>query len=164
MAKRTIKNPEFWLALVLVLLTIFVLFVFYPRSFIMTINPIYHWLSWVGASYISIAVPVLYVLKNRYTNRYQWVMRIHIFGNLVAIAIISAHVTYQIGGPPILGTFTHLGLTLVIAFVLLVITGFMLRYQLLNRYRKSIRFVHVSLITTFYLVLIVHILHGLSII
>lgn len=164
MVKRTLTNPEFWAAIALAVTALAFLYLFHPGSLIITINPVYHWFSWIGASYIAIAAPLFHILKHRYSTKYQMIVRVHIFGNLAAFLLISLHSTYQTGNPPILGTFTHLGLTLYIALLLFVITGFILRYQLMRKYVKSVKFIHTGLITAYYLIIIIHVLHGLDII
>jgi hypothetical protein len=161
MIKKTLRNPEFWLAAAMVVIAILFLFQYHP-DIVVTVHPVYHLFSWLGSSYIAVAVPFFLFLKRRLSSNYQAVARFHIFGNLIAFALICLHVTYQIGTPPILGTFTHTGLIIYSSLALLVLTGFMLRYQLLKGYVKQVRFFHTSLVTAFYLAGIVHILHGVD--
>ncbi|MDH5419374.1 MAG: hypothetical protein OEX06_03485, partial [Candidatus Bathyarchaeota archaeon] len=61
---------------------------------------------------------------------------------------------------PKLGT----GVTLVAAVILLVSTGFFQRFLIGRRLRRYWRFIHVSVTMSFYLIILVHILHGLGII
>ena len=87
------------------------------------------------------------------------------FGNLLAFMLISLHFASQISRPassyPELGT----GIVLYIAMVLLVGTGFLQRFQLIPSIKpQSYRFIHVGSAVAFYLIIIVHILHGLAII
>lgn len=164
MVKRTLKNAEFWAAVALAVAGLASLYFFHPTSMVITINPLYHWFSWIGGVYIALATPLFYILERRYSKKYQLILRGHIFGNLAAVLLISLHSTYQTGNPPILGTFTHLGLTLYIALLFFMITGFILRYQLMKGQVKSVRFTHTGLITAFYLIIVIHVLHGLDII
>ena len=161
-----IKNAQFWLVILLIAVAIAVVLILYPHSSSpITIghNNVYHWIGWSGALYIAAATLVYYVIRRRYVNSYQNIMKFHIFGNLIAFITVSIHFTHQIGSPPILGTYTHLGLTMYSALSLQVITGVLLRFQFINKL-KSVRFIHVALVMTFYLILIIHILHGLNII
>lgn len=164
---KALKNLEFWLVIVLIVVAFIIGIKFYPHSaspIVLDNVSLYHWFSWIGAVYIAVATLVFYMMKRRFPEKYQNIMRFHLGGNLVAFLLISIHFTHQLGTPPILGTYTHLGLTMYTALVFQIATGVLLRYQLSKNHMKSIRFIHVALVTTFYLVVIVHILHGLVII
>jgi len=123
-----------------------------------------HWFVWIGTLYIALAVPIVAASKRRRPNRYQSLLRIHVFGNLLAFLLISIHFAGQMGRPaafyPALGT----GLVLYTAMALLVATGFAQRFLLIPRIKpQSYRFVHIGSTVAFYLAIIVHILHGLGI-
>lgn len=87
------------------------------------------------------------------------------FGNLAAFLLISLHFAGQVGRPatfyPEFGT----GLALYIAMALQVYTGTAFRFGA-KRYLKPMttRFVHVGLALAFYIVIGIHILHGLGVI
>jgi hypothetical protein len=164
MIKRTLGNYEFWAAFAITVVALAFLFLFHPAAMVVTLDPLYHWFSWIGASYIAVTLPLFPILKRRYPTKYQQVVQSHILGNLAAFVLILIHFIYQTGTSLIGGTFTHTGLSLYIALLLLVITGFILRYQLLNKYIKPVRFVHVGLVTAFYLIIVIHVLHGLDVI
>ena len=124
-----------------------------------------HWFSWVGTLYIVFAVPTIAILKRRFLKNYQPLLRVHMFGNLLAFLLVSLHFAGQISRPaesyPPLGT----GLVLYIAMVLLVATGVLLRFHLLPKVNPlTLRFLHVSSAVAFYLTILVHILRGLGII
>ena len=81
----------------------------------------------------------------------------------MAFLLISLHFAGQVGRPtlPEFGT----GLALYIAMVLQVATGLAYRFNE-KRFLKPMtnRFLHVGLALVFYIVIIIHILHGLNII
>jgi hypothetical protein len=86
------------------------------------------------------------------------------FGNLFAFALVSIHFTSEISRPaeyfPNLGT----GLALYIALILLVATGIFQRFPLSLKIKiQTYRFLHTGAAVTFYLIIIIHILHGLGI-
>jgi len=123
-----------------------------------------HWFVWIGTVYVALAVPVIAVLKRKRPNTYKTLIRVHVFGNLLAFLLISIHFAGQIGRPaafyPNLGT----GLVLYIAMIILVGTGVLQRFHLVPSIKpQTYRFLHTSSAVTFYLVIGVHILHGLGI-
>lgn len=87
------------------------------------------------------------------------------FMNLISFLLISLHFAGQIGRPasfyPELGT----GLALYIAMILQVLTGLFYRFGE-KRFLKPMtnRFLHIGLALVFYIVIIVHVLHGLGVI
>ena len=86
------------------------------------------------------------------------------FGNLFAFALISLHFTSEISRPieyfPNLGT----GLALYIALILLVVTGIFQRFPLsLKTKAQTYRFLHTGAAVTVYLIIVIHILHGLGV-
>jgi len=122
-----------------------------------------HWFVWIGALYIAFAVPIIAVSKRRFPNKFAALFRVHVFGNLAAFLLISLHFVGQITRSatsyPELGT----GLALYIIMILLVATGFTHRFQLIPRIKAQTRkFVHVALSFSFYIIIGIHILHGLG--
>jgi hypothetical protein len=77
--------------------------------------------------------------------------------------LISIHFASQISRPaqfyPDLGT----GLTLYTFLVILVTTGFLQRFALITRYRKTWRFLHISSVVALLVIIVIHILHGINI-
>lgn len=166
--KSRFTKPSFLVALILVLITILLAIIIYMdfidlnirfQGFFLT-----HWLSWIGTAFIAIYTPIYYILKRRFTSKFKTLLHIHVFGNLVSILLITTHFIQQISRPaefyPDLGT----GISLYAAVILLVLTGFLLRFQIAQTYRKSWKFIHTSAVTAFYLIILVHILQGLAII
>lgn len=122
-----------------------------------------HWFVWIGTLFVAFTVPLIAILKRRYQSKFLAFFRAHIFGNLLAFLLISLHFAGQINRPaeffPDLGT----GLALYIIMLLLVVTGFTHRFQLIPQIKSQTRkFVHVGLSFSFYVIIGIHILHGLG--
>ena len=122
-----------------------------------------HWFVWIGTLYIAFTVPIISILKRRYISKFLALFRVHVFGNLLAFLLISVHFVGQISRPaefyPDLGT----GLALYIIMLLLVATGFTHRFQLIPQIKYQTRkVVHVCLSFSFYIIIGIHILHGLG--
>jgi hypothetical protein len=163
------KEKDFWVATAILIATILLMLVviFHWVSIGFYVGPfrLSHWFVWIGTIYVAFAVPIIAVLKKRHPQRYKTLFRTHVFGNLLAFMLISLHFASQISRPatsyPELGT----GIFLYTAMVLLVGTGFLQRFQLIPSIKsQSYRFIHVGSAVAFYLIIIVHILHGLLII
>ena len=122
-----------------------------------------HWLVWIGTLYIAFAVPVYSIFKRRYASAIGRLLGFHVFGNLTAFILISIHFSSQISRPaafyPDLGT----GLALFISMVLLVATGFSQRFGIVKISKpQTKRLIHVGFALSFYLIIGIHILHGLG--
>ena len=120
-----------------------------------------HWFVLLGTFYVAITVPLIAKLKQKYSSKFLTLFRLHVFGNLLAFVLISLHFAGQVSRPaafyPDLGT----GLTLYIIMMLLVATGFTHRFNLIPKIKSQTRkYVHVGLSFSFYIVIIIHTLHG----
>ena len=162
------RSGQFYIALLLVLVIIVLSIGNYLRWWDLHfyVGPFYfhHWLSWIGTGYIAIFTPIYSIMKRSSPSRFGTLLKIHVFGNLVAFLFISIHFTQQMSRPaqfaPTLGT----GLTLYIIVAIMVVTGLMQRFQLVGRFLRSWRFIHVGLSLSFYIVIVIHVLHNLGII
>jgi len=162
------RDVEFWLAVVIILVTIPLSVATYFRWFQLNffVGPFRytHWLSWIGTLFIAFFTPAYYVLKRRYPKKLKVLLRIHVFGNLISFLLISIHYAQQVGRPPRFFPDLGTGLVLYIVMPLLVATGFLHRFQILKSIKPHLhRFFHVSITLSFYLVIIVHILQGLNV-
>jgi len=162
------KERDFWASTVILVLTIFLMIatILHWLNIGFFVGPfrLNHWFVWLGTLYVAFAVPVIAILKRRYPNRMGTLLRLHIFGNLIAFLLISLHFASQISRPaeryPDLGT----GLVLYIAMILLVSTGLCLRFRLIPKIKpQTYRFVHTGSALAFYLIIVVHVLQGLGI-
>ncbi|MDD5081950.1 MAG: hypothetical protein PHU08_01110 [Dehalococcoidales bacterium] len=166
MKKNLARNVYFWAAVFIILVTIYLAVATYLRwlGLHTYIGPffLHHWFTWTGTGFIAVFTPVYYILKRRYPKTVKVLFNIHVFGNLVAVTLISMHFAQQLGRPqlPELGT----GILLYPIMVALVTTGFLQRFQIGHNLNKTWRFVHTSVTVSFYLIIIIHVLHGLEII
>ena len=162
-----VKNLEFWASLSIIIATVFLIIADHQLliHFSYFVGPFRanHWFGWIGTLYIAFAVPIIAILKLRLPGRFKAFFRVHVFGNLLAFLLVSLHLAGQIDRPaafyPQLGT----GLALYVVMVLLVATGFTDRFQLIPQIKSQTwKFVHVGLTFSFYIVIVIHILHGLN--
>ena len=171
---NTLKNKTFLAALTILFIT-FIIIVFVLIDWIDTgffVGPLRfsHWMVLIGTFFIAIYTPIFYVLKRLHPKGLKYLLNIHVFGFLFSFMFISIHFAGQIGRPqqfyPELGE----GIALFIIMVLLVATGFIHRFQLINKksgkyYKPHFnRYYHVSITTAFYIVIIVHVLININVI
>lgn len=164
------RNPGFLLALLMIIGTAVLGFLAYSESPLLDFIylyvpplPVHHWFSWAGAGFIGIYTPLFYYLKSRYREKYQTLIKIHVYGNLISFIFISLHFAEHLREFFVLIPHPGTGLPLYTAVVLLVATGMTVRFQLVRSLMKGSRSLHVSVTAAFYLIVLYHILHGLGI-
>jgi hypothetical protein len=139
-------------------------FPFVQYTFLGATHSLTHWIGWIGTIYIFIASPALPVIKRRATAHYKNMLSIHMIGNVLGVLLISIHFAQQMTRPatafPDLGT----GIVLYAAMILLVSTGLAKYSGIVKNHARLVNFLHASFTVMFYVVIIVHILHGISII
>ena len=163
------RRYELLLSAAIILITVILMVAYYNRWFSLAypVGPFraIHYLAFAGTLYIAISVPLIAYFKRRYPQKWGALTKTHMFMNLFAFLLISLHFAGQVGRPanfyPEFGT----GLALYIAMVLQVATGLAFRFNE-KRFLKPMtnRFLHVGLALLFYIVIIIHTLHGLNII
>ncbi len=153
-----LRDTDLWVSIVILTLTVFLsILIIADRSwFGFFVGPLLftHWLVLIGGLWIAFVTPIYYVLKHSRPNKFKTWVRIHMFGNLVAFMLISVHFTYWVIFVSFIGT----GMALFVAVLTLVVTGLLQRFAILGSSRRYIRFIHISMTTAFYLILITHIL------
>jgi hypothetical protein len=167
--KADIKKPSVWLVMVLCALIVFLgignhLGVLGDLHFKLGPYFSHHWMSWAGAAFIAVYLPIHHYLRVRNPRRYFTLLKFHIYGNLTALAFITVHFSQHVSRPsefyPDLGT----GVALYATAFLLVFTGILLSFGFLRTRRPWWRYIHTSLASAFYVVIVIHVLHGLEVI
>ncbi len=124
---------------------------------------IHHWLSWIGSTFVAIFTPIYYWMKRSKPASLKNLLRVHVFGNLISFLFVSIHFTQQISRPPQFYPHLATGVVLYPTMLLLVATGFITRFISVKN-KSGILFLHKAITLTFYLTIIIHILHGIEII
>lgn len=156
-----LKELDLWVSVAIILFTALLAaaVVFYRSSFSFSVVslPLTHLLTLIGGLWIAFVTPIYVVLLHRRPVKIKTWIRLHLYGNLVAFALISVHFTYWIINVSFLGT----GTALFLSVLLLVATGLFQRFNIAPGSRLQIKFLHVSMTTAFYLILTIHILSHL---
>jgi len=162
------RSTEFYLALTVLLITALLMAGTYlrwlPLNFALGQFRFTHWLSLIGTFLIAILTPIFYILRRRYPQRNASLTRIHVFSSLFSFMLISTHFAQQMSRS--VHPEDRTGLTTYIMVFILVATGFLHKFQLLEKggsyppHRN--RYLHVSITTAFYIIVIIHTLHNLG--
>lgn len=161
--KSNLISVQLWLSVLIIVIAILLASAIYldllDTHFKIGEYYLHHWFSLTGTFFIALFTPIYYFLKRAYVSQFKALLLTHVFGNLISFLLISIHFAHQIGRParfyPDLGT----GVVLYPSVILLVITGFITRFNLIKSVKYT-RFLHTSVTITFYFVIIVHLLHG----
>ena len=165
---KSLRSAEFYLALTVLLITALLMvgtyFRWLPFNFALGQFRFTHWLSWIGTFLIAILTPMFYILRRRYPKRNVPLTRAHVFGNLFSFMLISIHFAQQMSRA--VHPEDNTGLTTYIIVFILVVSGFLHKFQILEREKvyppHRNRYLHVSITTAFYIVIVIHTLHNLG--
>ena len=165
------KRPSFWLALTIILASAISVFIVYLRitripffylNILGILNSPVHWLGWAGASIILVTTTAYSLQKRARGILSSRLLKIHSFGNLTGFLLISLHFVHEVTRPasnyPVLGT----GIVLYSAMLILVISGFTTYFAVKPSWIKYYKFLHPAAAFTLLIVLVVHILHGIT--
>jgi len=108
--------------------------------------------------FVIIYVPIFIILKKRNPKIYPKLIKLHQIGFIVAFMLVSLHIGSQIRRvfPPEIGT----GIAAYVCLLVLVVTGIMQRKQMLSTRIGTLRFVHLSMVVSFFLVIVFHIVRA----
>jgi hypothetical protein len=127
-----------------------------------------HWLGVLGTLFIAFFTPTYYILRRRYPKKLRPMLHIHILGNLLSFLLVSIHFAQQMSRPPQFYPDLGTGVISYLAVLVLVSTGFLHRFRLLEGRRvyppHRNRFLHISITFTFYLVVIFHALRNFGLV
>jgi hypothetical protein len=163
-----LKNGYFWVSVLIILVTIYFSVAAYLRwlslGFMVGQYRFNVWLSFIGVFFVAIFTPIYYVMKRRVPMKAKGLLGIHVIGNLLAFMLISVHFGHQVGRSPQFYPDLGTGIVLYSVMLIMATTGMFRRFQLLQNQGNRLRFLHLSVAISFYLVIFVHILHGIEII
>jgi hypothetical protein len=123
---------------------------------------VHHWFSLIGGAYLLTFIAIYAYLKRHTAVNRGTLLKVHVFGNLLAVMLVSVHFAMQMSRPaesaPALGT----GLATFLLFVVIIAAGFMMRFGLAVKHRESWRLIHVGLSLSLFIVLVIHALRNLG--
>ena len=160
-----LKNTSFLVETIylitIIIITALIFYDYIDTGFFLGSLRFSHWMGIIGAVFLLIFAPIFYVMKRRFPKRYKILINIHIFGFTTSFLLVSIHFAGQLSRPlqfyPDLGA----GLALYIIAAFLVTTGYLYRYRPFKSISRKFfphfnRWLHLSLISGLYIVIIVH--------
>jgi hypothetical protein len=168
MCLKISRDTEFWLSLTILLVTVVASVVFlvnwYNLIFFVGSYLFSHWLSLIGFLFISIFLPIYYVLKRIRPRNINVFLKIHVFGNLLSFLLISSHFAQHLGRLAAIFPYLDTGIVSFIITSIIVATGFIERFQTTRKMESYTRIIHRYMTALFSVVIFFHILHGFNII
>ena len=162
---KRIKDIYLWLVIIILTATLLSVIAIFKHWLNLNFHfgPLYftHWLAIIGTAFIAIYVPIYSYLKRHKPQTRKSILAIHVVGNLLAVMLVSIHFTSQITRPPQALPQFGTGILLYFLMLALVVTGILRRFNILGSLEKYWKFIHINLAISFYLVIVVHVLHGL---
>jgi len=167
----TSMRSRFFIVSTVAVLLIFVIIIIYAIgvripspliSILGSTHSLIHWIGWIGMGYLLVFMALSVVSKRKAIKLYPKLFRVHVIGNLLATLFVTVHFMQQITRPaenyPDLGT----GVILFISVMGLALSGYGTAFRFFRTEGKKARFLHTSLAVTFLIVVIWHIIHGIS--
>jgi len=164
------RRTTLWLALAIVAATAIVMVAillhlvrlpFTPIDILGVINSPQHWTGWIG-SIIILAVTAWYV----YTKRVRHAptantLRLHAFGNLLGLLMVSIHFAHQVSRSPTSYPELGTGIVQYAAIAILVATGLTTFFAVQPAWIRYYKFLHPAAAMTLLMSIILHIIHAL---
>ncbi len=151
------KQTNLIATLTLVIITILLITAIFTHLLVLPTLPAD--LIWIVSLFIALYTPFYYMAKRKYPAKIKQLLYTHIYGNLISVMLIAIHVAQETIKPQPIPTFAT-GMLLGIIMILLVTTGFLLRFQ--PNHKKAWRYTHGTITILFYIVLIMHVIISLN--
>jgi len=87
------------LVLVSLILMTIIYFDFVNVGFIVGSYRFHHWSVIIGSFYVAIITPFFAILKRTKSDSLRSLLRVHVFGNLLAFILVSIHFAGQLSRP-----------------------------------------------------------------
>jgi hypothetical protein len=161
------KTLDYWAASLILVATAIISVVafvqWYDLSFFVGSLFFVHWLSIIGTAFIASLVPTYIVLKRTRPRSIKKLLKIHVFGNLLAFLLVSIHFAQNIGRLAEFYLKLDYGFILFIVLAVIVATGVIERFGAKLSFVRYIKPVHKYTVAVFYFVAVIHVLQSLAI-
>jgi hypothetical protein len=162
------QSLEFWLTFTILCVTVTasILAYIFWYNLLFFVGPylFIHWLGITATTFIIFSTPIYYVLKRKKPQNSKFILRIHVFGNLMAFLLISLHFAQNVGR--LAGAPERLGNGVLLYWVLffIMLTGIIEKFPTNRKLAKFSRITHRYSVILLYLAVLIHVLDGLNII
>ena len=123
-----------------------------------------HWLGLIATVFIAVFIPIYYVLKRKRPKNRKTLLKIHVFGNLLAFMLVSVHFAQNVGR--LAGYYQKMGdgVALYLALSIMVATGLLERFGPKGKGVRYNKIVHRYIVAIFCVITLIHVLQGFNII
>jgi hypothetical protein len=161
------RGIDFWFSMLILFFTVVVsVIAFVNWVELLFFVDIYfiHWIGIAATTFIAFFIPIYYILKRTKPRKIKTLLKIHVFGNLLAFLLVSVHFSQNLGR--LAGFYPRLsdGFILVLIMTVIVTTGVIERFARKPKLVKYTKPIHRYSVFVFYLVILVHALQGFNII
>jgi len=161
------RGIDFWFSMLILFLTVIVSVIAFVNWVELLFFVDIYFIHWIGISattFIAFFIPIYYILKRTKPRKIKALLKIHVFGNLLAFLLVSVHFSQNIGR--LAGFYPRLsdGFVLVLVMTVIVATGVIERFAGKPKLIKYTKPIHRYSVFVFYLVVTVHALQGFNII
>jgi len=133
---------------------------FVQLTFLGATHSLTHWIGWIGTLFIAFSTPAQPIVKRKFPEHMQTILKIHMIGNLIAVLLVSVHFAHQVTRPGYSLNDFDTGIILYAAMILLVTTGFVMYSGIAKRFYKKGLFLHPAFAISFYMIIIMHIIRN----
>ena len=122
-----------------------------------------HWFSIIATVFIVVSNSIYYFLKRLKVKNKQTLLKIHVFGNLLAFLPISIHFAQNVGRLALAPERLGVGFILFLILLVSLATGVIERYHSKGKLVSYSNFVHKYSFVILFFVALIHVLKGFNI-
>ena len=122
-----------------------------------------HWFGVIATAFIVVFNSIYYFLKRLEVKNKQTLLRIHVFGNLLAFLPISLHFAQNVGRLSLAPERLGVGFILFLILLVSLATGVIERYHSKGKLVSFSKFVHRYSVILLFFVALLHVLKGFNI-
>ncbi len=122
-----------------------------------------HWFGIIATAFIAVSNPIYYFLKRLKVKKKETLLRIHVFGNVLAFLLISLHFAQNVGRLALAPERLGVGFILFLILLVVLATGMIEKYHSKGKLARYSMFLHKYSIVILFLIAIIHVLTGFNI-
>lgn len=157
------KNQRILIVLLLVI-TIILAFGTYLRlldlHFMIGSYYFHHWIVIFGGAYLIISTSIFAYFKRYSKMKKGLLIKIHVFGNLLAVMLVFNHFAHHLGRPAEFAPYLSTGLATFLLLALALVVGIIMQFGIVSHKRGSWYLLHAGFALSFFVVAIIHTLNN----
>jgi len=122
-----------------------------------------HWFGIIATAFIAVFNPIYYFLKRLKVKKKETLLRIHVFGNVLAFLLISLHFAQNVGRLALAPERLGVGFILFLILLVVLATGMIEKYHSKGKLVRYSKVLHKYSVVILFLIAIIHVLTGFNI-